>query len=196
MNEQPPLTPTTSTCGLAITSLVLGILSLTCFGLLTGIPALITGAVAMNRIKKSAGRQTGEGLAIAGLCTGGVGMVVGTAILAGLLLPAVAGAREKARRVVCTGNERQIVLAYGQYQAENNGKAPASLDDLRKYLGDGKVLHCPADADQNQPSYELVPEAKPGGIILRERRRNHRGGSVVGYVDGRVVFTADAQEGP
>jgi hypothetical protein len=43
MNEQPPLIPTSKTCGLAIASLVLGILSLTCFGFLTGIPALITG---------------------------------------------------------------------------------------------------------------------------------------------------------
>jgi Na+/proline symporter len=55
---------------LAIVSMVLGIISLTGPGLLLGIPAIVTGIVALK--KKLAGR----GLAIAGLVTGIVSTVL------------------------------------------------------------------------------------------------------------------------
>jgi hypothetical protein len=58
------------TSALAIWSLVLGILSLTCFGFLSGIPAVICGHIARSEIKKSEGRLEGEGMALAGLITG------------------------------------------------------------------------------------------------------------------------------
>jgi hypothetical protein len=59
---------------LATTSLVLGCLS-TLFGALTGIPAVITGHIALGRIKQSAGEVGGRGLAIAGLALGYVGII-------------------------------------------------------------------------------------------------------------------------
>jgi len=51
---------------LAIASLVLGILSCGC-GCLTGIPAIICGHMALNRIKESGERLGGRPLAIVGL---------------------------------------------------------------------------------------------------------------------------------
>src|SRR5712691_585197 len=45
--------------GLAITSLVLGILSMVCFGFLTGIPAVICGHVARGRVRRSPGQYGG-----------------------------------------------------------------------------------------------------------------------------------------
>jgi hypothetical protein len=65
------------TDGLAITSLVLGILSMICcgMGILTGIPAVICGHIAMGRMKKDPNLQ-GKGLAIAGLIMGYLGIVV------------------------------------------------------------------------------------------------------------------------
>lgn len=64
------------TDGLAITSLVLGILSMVCcgMGILTGIPAVICGHIAMGRMKKDPNLQ-GKGLAIAGLIMGYLGIV-------------------------------------------------------------------------------------------------------------------------
>jgi prepilin-type N-terminal cleavage/methylation domain-containing protein len=44
------------------------------------------------------------------------------AVLMGILLPALGRAREQAKKSVCLGNQRQIMLATGIYQADNDGK--------------------------------------------------------------------------
>jgi prepilin-type N-terminal cleavage/methylation domain-containing protein/prepilin-type processing-associated H-X9-DG protein len=44
------------------------------------------------------------------------------AILAGLLLPALAKAKEKARGISCVSNEKQLILAWIMYADENNQK--------------------------------------------------------------------------
>jgi len=73
MSETPKVTRNS---GLAICSLVLGILSLVGLGLLSGIPAVICGHMAQSRIKRSAGALGGGDLAVAGLIIGYVGTVV------------------------------------------------------------------------------------------------------------------------
>ena len=69
----PPAAPETN--GLAIASLTAGILWL---GWLGSIAAVVFGHVALAQIKRSNGRQSGQGLAIAGLVLGwfGVGMLL------------------------------------------------------------------------------------------------------------------------
>jgi len=62
-----------STNGLAIASLVLGILWLYWIG---SILALVFGYVAKGQIDRSAGRQTGRGLAIAGIVLGWIGVAM------------------------------------------------------------------------------------------------------------------------
>ncbi len=57
---------------LAIASVVCGGLSFVCFGMLLGIPAIITGVMARNRIKQDPTRYTGAGLAMAGMVLGGI----------------------------------------------------------------------------------------------------------------------------
>ncbi len=46
------------------------------------------------------------------------------AILAALLLPALASAKERGRRVVCLSNLRQIGIAVHSYASDNEGKIP------------------------------------------------------------------------
>ncbi|HEV7857193.1 MAG TPA: DUF4190 domain-containing protein [Pyrinomonadaceae bacterium] len=61
---------------LAIVSLVCGVLSILCFGLVTGIPAIITGYMQLNKIKSDPQTFGGRGLAIGGMATGAVGTLL------------------------------------------------------------------------------------------------------------------------
>ena len=49
------------------------------------------------------------------------------AILAGMLLPALSKAREKARRINCTGNLKQIGLALLMYSGDYSGFMPQNV---------------------------------------------------------------------
>ncbi|MDN4172716.1 DUF4190 domain-containing protein [Nocardioides sp. SOB77] len=71
-----PPPPPAPTPGQATTALVLGVLSLTCFGFLTGVPAMILGKSAEREIAASGGRLGGAGVATAGFVTGLVGTIL------------------------------------------------------------------------------------------------------------------------
>ncbi|MDA8968573.1 GYF domain-containing protein [Akkermansiaceae bacterium] len=70
--------PAAPTSGLAIASMVCGILSIIfCYvNALVGIPAVICGHMAMKRIKASQGQIAGQGMALAGLICGYIGIVL------------------------------------------------------------------------------------------------------------------------
>ena len=42
------------------------------------------------------------------------------ALLLSILMPSLTAAKEKARRIVCASNERQLTLAWIQYAGDNN----------------------------------------------------------------------------
>jgi type II secretory pathway pseudopilin PulG len=90
--------------GLAVASLVLGIISIPTLGLLGvgAITAIVLGSIALNRIKKEPAIHSGKGMAIAGIITGSVSLlliaVVGimAAMTASLLLQSHQISRESA----------------------------------------------------------------------------------------------------
>lgn len=128
------------TSGLAITSLVLGILSLmTCFlGFITGIPGVICGHISLSKIKRSAGALGGRGVAIAGLITGYAGIAF-FLLLVPFAIPNFMKAREAAQRISCIVNLQVIENAKEQWARENKKQDTdvPTEKDLAPYLPKG-----------------------------------------------------------
>ncbi len=70
--------------GKATAALVLGLVGLLCCGLFAGIPALILGLSAKKEIEASGGRQSGGGMATAGIVLGAIAIV--WSIIYGILI--------------------------------------------------------------------------------------------------------------
>jgi prepilin-type N-terminal cleavage/methylation domain-containing protein/prepilin-type processing-associated H-X9-DG protein len=79
-------------------------------------------------------------------------------ILAAILLPALAKARETARRAACVNNLKQIGLILGLYSTENKNKFPPVATRAHsfmfdpfamypEYLSDVNILICPSDPE-------------------------------------------------
>lgn len=97
-------------------------------------------------------------------------------ILAAILLPALARARESARRSSCANNLKQLGLTLKMYSNESKGQLFPTIDYMEcdggyngnftintiaifpEYLSDPKVLLCPSDPDGTDPA-ETFDEA-------------------------------------
>jgi len=112
------------TSGLAITSLILAILSpFTC--MLSAIPAIILGIVALVKISKSQGQLKGNGLAIAGIAVPVAALPI-IALLMGILMPVMARTRQIALRLQCGSNMSSLGKAMLIYANEHDNKFPTT----------------------------------------------------------------------
>ena len=116
----------TQKSGMAVTSLVLGVLSLVCFGLFAGIPAIILGHIAYHRARKSPEQYGGAGLAITGFVMGYVSFVT-TLLLAAMLLPALARAKSRAQSIQCVNNLKQIGMAFHIWEGDHQKQFPFNV---------------------------------------------------------------------
>ena len=79
------------------------------------------------------------------------------AILAAILFPVFAQAREKARGISCLSNSRQISLAYTMYATDYDGYLPLTThspnsswtDQCQPYIKNRQVYRCPSDQSVN-----------------------------------------------
>ena len=198
------------TSGLAIASLVLGILGAFTCGV-TAVVGLILGIVARGKIKRSQGTLGGKGLALAGTIVSAVFLLV-PPVLAALMLPAMAQAKQHARAIICLSNINQLSVAMHRYAADNQGRYPAATnwcDALRASGAPPNAFHCPADLSGSRCSYAFNTQlggvedgkAEPdtvmifessggwnlaGGRDLMLTRPRHGRSIAVGFADGHV----------
>lgn len=92
-------------------------------------------------------------------------------ILAALLLPALAQAKEKARATKCLNNLRQIGIASIMYAQDNNEALPGSqheqsswVERLQPYTAGTNLWRCASDSNRNRPySYAINNFLLPSG---------------------------------
>ena len=111
--------------GLAIASLILGILSLPTAGLL-GIGAavaIVLGIVALVRANKEPAVYGGKGMAIAGIVLSGLSILLIPimGIMAAIAIPSLLRARVSANEAVAIGDLRTVVSAQQTYASANGG---------------------------------------------------------------------------
>ena len=111
--------------GLAIASLVLGILSLfTVAGLLIGaLLGTTLGIVALVKASNSPATHGGKGLAIAGIATSVLSffMIPVIGIIAAIAIPSLLRARVSANESATIGDVRTVISAQAAYQSSNAG---------------------------------------------------------------------------
>lgn len=163
--------------GVAIASLVLGILGLIMIGPLGSIPAVICGHVAQSRIRKAPETCSGGGMALAGLILGYIQiafMVVLIPLMLAVTVPAFSQARDAAQRVVCVNNMRQITAAKEQAATDNHLTAGALLteEQVEMYVPGGlKALRCPRGGHYTLQPVGQDPECSVHGKMSATVRR-------------------------
>jgi prepilin-type N-terminal cleavage/methylation domain-containing protein len=88
-------------------------------------------------------------------------------ILASMLLPALASAKESARRIKCTNNIRQLGMANMMYAGDNNGAyTPRQAAErwpafLISYYKSTNILICPSETNNSPITLGLNPPPSP-----------------------------------
>jgi hypothetical protein len=188
-----------TTSGVAVASLVCGILGLTILPLLASLPAVICGHVARSQIKQAAGRLRGEGLALAGLITGYASVVLLPviisiiAILAGIALPIFGAVKAKGEQTKALSNAKQIAIGCRLYAVDHHGAFPKTLDELvPDYMPDRQIFVCTFDKGHDPMGFEYYggkDTDPPENVLLVSKALSQGKWRVVVYVDssGRVV---------
>jgi Domain of unknown function (DUF4190)/GYF domain 2 len=213
------------TSGMAITSLVLGILGIATCGLTVLLSApvgLILGIVAMNKIGKNPGQLRGKGLALAGIIMSSLTFLL-IPIFAALLLPAFAAARQKAQEINCLNNEKQLALAIRVYSSDNTNHFPPAVtwcDAIKTSVGSETVFKCPAanassrcdyafnakldglDEGNIDPQTVMIFESDAGWnasggkeSMIAHARHEHGRVFIVAFADGRVQEVPESRIG-
>jgi len=146
--------PPPKTSGLAIASLVLAILAV--FTCVTAPIGLALGIIAMVQIGRNPQALRGMGLAVAGTIVSGIAVLM-LPILAAILFPVFARARDASRQTVCLSNVKQLSTAVHMYMADNDDRFPLAenwTDALQPYVKRPQIWTCPSEKSK-QPSYAM-----------------------------------------
>ena len=118
-------------------------------------------------------------------------------ILSAFLLPALGGARERARRTKCANNLKQIGVALHSYSADFNEAYPATLGALfPNYIDDGRVFDCPSTSttgSESSPEFTYTqpsPTTASNVVVAQDASGNHSAGSNQVLFGGTVEWNS------
>jgi prepilin-type processing-associated H-X9-DG protein len=124
-------------------------------------------------------------------------------VLAALLLPAVASAREKARQASCLSNLKQIGLGVIMYAADNDEVLPPDLAAPQPYIHNPQVYRCPsAEAGAAEVGFHSDYEYLGAGlgqsrierpaetVLVVDNAARHSGGVNITFADGHARYLA------
>ncbi|MDH4240422.1 MAG: DUF4190 domain-containing protein [Phycisphaerae bacterium] len=214
VNSSAQPLPSAKTSGMAIASLVLGICGILTCGL-SAIIGLILGIVGLCAINKRAEQLKGKGLAIAGIVTSAIAIVLipFMAIFMAIFIPSFDSARSQGMKIVSMNNAKQLCLTMALYCDENDGRFPPAEnwpDVLKPYIGNERILTSPFAPeagrvwamnihlkdwklrDIKQPAQTvLIFESRfnsppAGGLELLPEGTQKRKCYIIAFVDGHV----------
>lgn len=167
------------TSGLAIASLVMGLLSLTCIlWPLMVLPAIICGIVAMVKISNNKSRLKGTGLAVTGIVIPSVMLILFPifAMMLGILMPALAQTKHIAQRVVCGTNLNALSTAMIVYMNDYDDNYPTQDQWCDLLIQEADVdptsFQCPLDPEGsfsyaiNESIYDIEPAMADAQLVV------------------------------
>jgi hypothetical protein len=168
--------------GMAIASLVLGVLSLLCLSVLAGIPAILAGHIARLRARRRPEEYGGAGLALGGLVLGYLSGAIALLLVgAGLLLfpRAHTQAQNKVQSVQCASNLKQLGVAARLWASDNGDRLPPDFLSMSNELSSPIMLACPAAPrrsrmthwSQFNPVNVTYEYLQPGGDVGQARNQ-------------------------
>lgn len=200
------------TSGLAVASMILGILS-PLFWILTAIPGLILGIFGL--VKINMGCRRGKSMAISGIVLSGIScfcpvFLALALFIGGMTLPAIDRARNRANVIKCSSHLKLIALAIKQYAMDNKDYFPdkngyAGFQELidSKYITDPALFKCPACDSPDKTDYVYLGGFMEGSSdqfgladtpVAFDMPGNHKRMINICYQDGRVyTFTTNAK---
>ena len=184
--QSPPEPKKTS--GMAVASLILGILSLLGAALLIvpTVLAIVLGHMSFNRIKKDPTLK-GKGLAMAGFIMGYVSIpftVVLVGLLAAMAIPAFQKVREASLQKTMQNDARQIAAAAQQVMLENGGKSVTFHIDPATGTVTGPIASYVPHLTKGTTEVDGVIESPTDSFSLHNPHMQ-RGREVVFGADGR-----------
>jgi general secretion pathway protein G len=177
-NEPSVQPPAAKTCGLAIASLVCGLVG-PCTAGLASIAGIILGIVGLKKITAGGGAVSGRGLAIAGIIVSVATLIIGLIAIIGIALsiatPMIKGGVEQAKTTASRAEIANLqnalevfCMEYGRYPTAEEGlKAlvdqPQGITNWRgPYLKNG----VPRDPWGNSYMYRVPGQHNPTGFDL------------------------------
>lgn len=171
---------------LAVWSLVCGILAFCLY--ITALPGLILGIIALVKIPGSKGRLSGTGLAIAGVATSGVALILAPLVLT-VMIPAASRARikgEELKAQVRAGELQGAVMQYIQEYGQLPVRGKTGVDDVQA-ASDGPLLQVLLGRNRELNPRGVVFFPEPGESLLDPWGRPYQVALDVNQ-DGRVTL--------